>query len=75
MGELRVADKVAGDLKVIWNPENSDEVKAAEEQFNKLIKKNFIAFKVGKGGEKGKKITEFDADLEMIIMAPMLKGG
>jgi hypothetical protein len=75
MGELRVADKMAGDLKLIWDPEKKDEVSTAEETFNKMKKKGYLAFSVKKGGDKGKVIQEFDPDLEMIIMSPKLQGG
>ena len=75
MGQFRIMDKDAGDLKVIWDSGNEDETKAAEDQFKSLIKKGFIAFSVDKKGEKGKKITVFDPDAEKIIMIPAIVGG
>ena len=47
MGQLRILDQDAGDLKVIWDSEKQEEVDAAKEQFEKLIKKGYIAYKVG----------------------------
>jgi ribosomal protein L19E len=75
MGEMRIADPVAGDLKVIWDPKKRDEVEAARNQFDALIKKGYLAFKVKKDGGKGQKVTEFDEDYEMLIMSPALQGG
>ena len=75
MGEFRIMDKDAGDLKVIWDPNNANETEAAEEQFDNLIAKNFSAFKVDKKGETGKKITKFDPDAGKIIMVPQITGG
>lgn len=75
MGEMRIADKVAGDLKVIWDKKKRDEVEAARNQFETMIKKGYLAFSVKKDGEKGKVIKEFDEDAEMIIMSPKLQGG
>lgn len=75
MGEMRIADVKEGDLKVIWDPEKQDEVDAAKDQFDKLIKKGYVAFRVEKDGGKGKKVTKFDEDYEMLILAPALKGG
>lgn len=75
MGEMRIADVKEGDLKVIWDPVKQDEVDVAEDQFNKLIKKGYVAFRVEKDGAKGKKVTKFDPDYEMLILAPALKGG
>ena len=72
---MRIADVKEGDLKVIWDPEKQDEVEAAKDQFDKLIKKGYVAFRVDKDGSKGKKVAKFDEDYEMLILAPALKGG
>jgi len=74
MGELRILDNT-GDTKVIWDKNNSDEVEAAEEQFETLIDKGFTAYKVKKDGKKGRKITSFDQDAGKIIMIPKIVGG
>jgi len=75
MSELRIMDKDAGDLKVIWDKTNADEVEAAENQFDSLIKKGFIAYSVDKKGETGKVVRKFDPDAEKIIMIPAIQGG
>lgn len=64
-----------GDLKVIWDADRPDEVKAAKKQFDELTEKGYIAFSVKKDGEKNEKIHKFDAYAEKIILVPMLKGG
>ena len=74
MGELAIISN-EGDTKVMWDPQNSDEVEAAEDQFDRLVKKGFTAFAVKKDGEKGKKITSFDAEAGKIIMVPKMVGG
>ena len=43
MGEMAVMDRVAGDLKVIWDPDKADEVEAARDQFNTLTGKGYLA--------------------------------
>ena len=75
MSELRIMDEKEGDLKVIWDSENKEEVAAAEDQFDTLLKKGYIAYSVDKKGEKGKQIKKFDPDAEKIILAPVLQGG
>lgn len=75
MGEMRIADKLAGDLKVIWDKKKRDEVEAARNQFDAMIKKGYLAFSVKKDGEKGKVVKEFDEDAEMLILSPRLQGG
>ena len=74
MGELRVFG-TGGDTKVIWDPDNEDEVGAAEEQFDSLIEKGFTAFSVKKDGEKHKKVTKFDPSMGKIILVPRIAGG
>ena len=74
MGELRELGP-HGDTKMVWDADEEDEVKVAKNTFNKLRKKGYFAYKVKKGGEKGKVITEFDPDAEKIIMALPMQGG
>lgn len=75
MGEMAIMSPRAGDLRVIWNPDNADEVKAAKEQFDSLRKKGHLAYSVTPEGGKGKMLTAFDASAEKIILAPPLRGG
>ena len=74
MGELRELGK-QGDTKLIWDPDNEDEVCAARDTFDSLKKKGFLAYKVKKTGKQGKIITKFDRAAEKIIMAPQMRGG
>jgi hypothetical protein len=65
-----------GDVKVMWDKHNTDEVDAAKSQFDKLTKeKRFLAFKVNKDGTNGDQIREFDPNLERIILVPPMVGG
>ena len=74
MGELAIIDQT-GDTKVIWDKDNPDEVEAAEDQFDTLTEKGFIAYAVKKSGEAGRKIKKFVADAGKIIMIPPIAGG
>ncbi len=73
-GEMRIMG-VDGDLKVIWDSEKEPEVKAAKKQFDELMAKGYLAFKVKRDGEQGEKMKEFNPDAEKMILVPMLKGG
>lgn len=64
-----------GDTKLIWDTDNEDEVSAAQEMFDKLKKKGYLAYKTDKKGEKGEVIKKFDANAERIIMSPPIAGG
>ena len=74
MGELAVIS-AEGDTKVMWDPQNRDEIEAAEAQFDRLVKKGFAAYSVKKNGEQGKKISKFDSESGKIIMVPKMVGG
>ena len=74
MGVLCKLD-ATGDTKLIWNPNNTDEVESAKRTFNDLRKKGFLAYKVNADGSKGEVLTEFDVNAEKIILAPPLRGG
>jgi hypothetical protein len=74
-GEMNVLDRT-GDSKIIWDRNNSDEVDAARDTFDKLKKKGFIAYSVrGERGDKGEILHKFDANAERIIMSPASIGG
>lgn len=74
MGTMAILGK-EGDTKVIWSPEDEDEVDAAETQFDSLLEKGFKAFNVSKDGSKGKEIKKFNPKAGKIIMVPALVGG
>jgi len=74
MGEMSILGK-EGDTKVIWDVKNEDEVEVAESQFDALTEKGFLAFKVGKKGEKTTQIKKFDPNLGKIILVPKIAGG
>ena len=66
-----------GDVKILWDAENEDEVAAARAAFDELTgKKGFAAFTVkGRRGDKGDKIDAFDPAAERIILVPQIVGG
>jgi hypothetical protein len=75
LSELAIMD-MTGDTKVIWDPNNADEVAAAKAQFDTLKGKGFSAFLVtGPKGEQGEQIREFDSKAGRIILIPALQGG
>lgn len=74
MNELRAID-ATGDTKMIWSPDNADEVAAARASFDALKKKGYIAYSVKPGGEKGEVLAKFDANAEKVIMVPAMQGG
>jgi len=65
-----------GDDKHIWDPDDEKSVELAEKSFNDHIKKGFIAFEVGRGGQKtSRRVEKFDRDLGKLIFVPEVAGG
>jgi len=64
-----------GDLRIMWDPRDKDEVKAAKEAFHKAKDKGMIAYTVDPKGEQGEVIREFDPTQSKIIMTKQLVGG
>src|SRR3990167_7438502 len=65
-----------GDTKIFWNKKNKDEVENARQTFNKLVgEKKFAAFSVSKMGRKSKKVTEFNPNIQKLILIPPMAGG
>lgn len=65
----------SGDTKVLWDPDNDDEVQCARENFEQLTEKGFAAFSVKRGGDKGSVIKDFDPEAGKIILVPPMAGG
>lgn len=74
MGELRVLGP-EGDIKTIWDVDKPDEVKAAREQFDKLTKKKYSAFKVDADGDKSTRMARFDPNAGKVILVAPIAGG
>lgn len=64
-----------GDLKIEWDPDNKDEVEAAERIFKENIKKEYKAFRMYDGGKKGKPLDKFDKYAERILFIFPMGGG
>jgi len=74
VGKLSVLDPKKGDIKLIWDSDNEDEVELAEKQFKEALKKKFTAYAAKGKGKKGEKLEKFDPDVERIIMVPPAVG-
>lgn len=65
-----------GDTKTIWNPENPDEVQAAKDTWNRLVRdKKYLAYKVDDEGGKGEQVRAFNPQAGRLILTPQLVGG
>jgi hypothetical protein len=66
-----------GDLRVMWDRENREEVAAARETFDRMTAgEGHIAYKaVGKKGDLGEQMRTFDPAAERIIMVKQNRGG
>jgi hypothetical protein len=76
MGTMETLDELAGDTKIMWNPDNRDEVQAARLHFQSLRSKHYLAFRaIGEKGDKGEQMDTFDEHAGRIIMVPRMVGG
>jgi hypothetical protein len=72
---MAVTDET-GDTKIMWSKDNEDEVDNARQSFNRMKKQGYTAFRVvGKAGEPGEQMKEFDPDAERIIFTKPQAGG
>lgn len=66
---------VEGDVKTIWNPQNTDEVENARETFKSFRAKRYLAFRVTGDGSQGEQMNEFDPNASKMILVPPMAGG
>lgn len=60
MGAMVLLTAQDGDRRIPWDPHDPDQVKGAHEQFNRLIGEGYRAYRMGRAGQPGERIAEFD---------------
>lgn len=73
--EMRTLTAADGDLRTIWDPNVAAEVEQAREQFDKMRRKGYAAYRVGTDGGKAEVMNSFDPTASKIILAPVVAGG
>lgn len=64
-----------GDRRIVWRKESLSEINEAKKVFRDAIASGHLAYKAEPGGQKGKKISEFDPTAEEIVLMPLVIGG
>lgn len=70
MGEMRVLSR-DGDIRVEWDPKDTDSVTKAHEEWKRLKDDGYEFFEVTE--TKGKRVTRFDKKIGKVIAAPGVK--
>lgn len=73
-GMLEILDHT-GDTKVEWNPTVQAEVEVAQDTFDKLKAKGYMAYKLDANGNTGEVLRSFDPNAARIVMNPQMQGG
>jgi len=74
IGTMKVMDPT-GHSTISWDSNISTEVEAARAMYTTLVDRGYQAFRVGKSGQRGERITSFDPHAEEVIMVPQMVGG
>jgi hypothetical protein len=64
-----------GDTKIMWDPDNKDQVDSAQRTFDDLTRKNYWAYKTDKEGNRSERVMTFDKKAERLILMPRPVGG
>ena len=64
-----------GDSRHAFDVSDEASVAIADERFRELTGKGFRAVALGKNGNPGELIREFDATVEQTLFVPQLQGG
>ena len=65
----------SGDTRHQFDANDADALERAEERFQELTGKGFRAVALGKDGQRGELIREFDPSVERTLFIPQLQGG
>ena len=71
---MRIADR-NGDTTVSWETTNQEQVAAAQQQFEALVKQGFTAYAFKNAGEAGEVTKTFNPEVERILVMPQVVGG
>jgi hypothetical protein len=69
---FRIFDET-GDRRIIWNASDPSQIREAQREFDKYLKKGWKPYAINRDGSVGKRIHGFDAEAEEIIFDE--KGG
>ena len=83
MGDLRVMKPNKGDIRLMWDKDNVNEVATARAAFDEAMNQRDprtnrrlnTAYRVLRNGEPGDIVTEFDPNAEKLLVAPQMSGG
>src|SRR5436309_3183594 len=65
----------SGDTRHEFDPASSKEVVDAERRFRQLTGEGFRAVALGRDGEPGRLLADFDSTVERTLFIPQLQGG
>jgi hypothetical protein len=78
MGVLKALDRALGDKSVSWDKGKPEQVEAAKQEFEYLVKeKRYKAYRIdpSKPGRKGVPVAAFDPAAEELLLVPQMQGG
>lgn len=76
MGKIRVMTPKDGDNSVQWDPEDADSVKAAKDEFDKLMADGHKMYKTKATTTRtGDPVDEFDPTVGEYVAVPAMAGG
>jgi hypothetical protein len=72
--QMQVMDPT-GHTQVSWDSGDTAGLRVARETFDRMTGQGYRAFRVGKDGGQGERLSQFDPDAEEMILIPQLVGG
>jgi len=73
-GTMKILDPT-GHTTQAWDPAVPAEVEEARAMFDRMTKRGYRAFRVGRRGQAAERMETFDPSAEQMILMPHLTGG
>ena len=74
IGRMSIMDR-SGHKELTWDMARQDEILAAKETFEQLMKKGYAAFGSRQKADARRLVREFDPSLEELVIVPRTVGG
>jgi len=75
MAMLHIIDKVHGDKRIQWEPENKKDLKKVEKILKEKLKDGWLAYGYKVGKKIAEQIRKFDPSFDRIVVTPPFAGG
>lgn len=75
MPMFHIVDKLKGDKRIHWEPDNKKDISKVKKLFDQKLKDGYLAYTFDEESKQARQIREFDETADRIVLQPPMGGG